>query len=195
MSLIDRIHGHFEAAAHAAQAAAALAPAIEAAAQAVVACLAQGGKVLACGHGASAANAQHFTATMLDRFEHERPGLAALTLAADAAVLTALVGEHGGDAVFARQVRALGQPGDLLLAISVRGATPGVVRAAEAARARGMGVIALTGRDGGPLAEQTGAGDVLIRVPSDSPARIQEIHLLILHGLCDAVDSVLLGVE
>lgn len=196
MSLSDRIQDHFLVAAQTAQTAAVeLAPAIEAAALAVLGCLTQGGKVLACGHGRSAANAQHFTAAMVGRFQHERPGLAALTLSADAALLTAVAVDQGFEQIFARQIRTLGLPGDVLLVISTRGQSPGMLRAVEAARARGMHIVALVGGHGGLLAEQLLEHDVLIRVPAESSARIQEIHLLTLHALCDAVDSLLLGVE
>uniref|UniRef100_UPI0025F89A0B SIS domain-containing protein n=1 Tax=Thiobacillus sp. TaxID=924 RepID=UPI0025F89A0B len=161
----------------------------------MVHCLAQGGKILACGNGGAAAGAQHFAATMINRFEQERPGLAAIALTADTSTLTSIATDHAYDQVFARQVKALGQPGDLLLAISTSGNSPSVLQAVAAARTRSMPVIALTGRSGGGLAEQMQDDDVFLCVPAESTARIQEIHLLAIHCLCDAVDSVLLGVE
>ncbi len=196
MPLHDRILGHFQASAQTArEAAATLAPAIEQAARHMVHCLAQGGKILACGNGGAAAGAQHFAATMINRFEQERPGLAAIALTADTSTLTSIATDHAYDQVFARQVKALGQPGDLLLAISTSGNSPSVLQAVAAARTRSMPVIALTGRSGGGLAEQMQDDDVFLCVPAESTARIQEIHLLAIHCLCDAVDSVLLGVE
>lgn len=196
MSLHDRILEHFKASAQATLAAAeALAPQIERAARLIVHCLAQGNKILACGNGGSAAHAQRFVALMINRFEQERPGLAALTLAADSPTLTSIANEHAFEQVFARQVKALGQPGDILLAISASGHSPSVLHAVSAAHARNVHVIALTGRRGGELAEQMSDDDVLLCVPVESTARIEEIHLLLIHCLCDAVDSVLLGVE
>jgi D-sedoheptulose 7-phosphate isomerase len=158
-------------------------------------CLTQGGKILACGNGGSAADAQHFTAKMINRFEQERPGLAAIALTADASTLTSIANDHSYEQVFARQVKALGQPGDILLAISTSGNSHNVLQAVAAAHSRGMPVIALTGRSGGGLTEQMQDDDVFLCVPAESTARIQEVHLLTIHCLCDAVDSVLLGVE
>ncbi|OJW46691.1 MAG: phosphoheptose isomerase [Thiobacillus sp. 65-1059] len=196
MPLHDRILGHFQASAQTArEAAATLAPAIEQAARHMVHCLAQGGKILACGNGGSAAIAQRFAAAMINRFEQERPGLAAIALTADTSTLTSVANDCAYDQVFARQVKALGQPGDLLLAVSASGNSPSVLQALAAARTRSMPVIALTGRSGGGLAEQMQDDDVFLCVPAESTARIQEIHLLSIHCLCDAVDSVLLGVE
>ena len=196
MPLHDRITGHFKASAQTVlDAAEALAPAIEAAARLVVHSLAQGNKVLACGNGGSAADAQHFAASMINRFEHDRPGLAALALTTDSSALTAIANDHAFDQVFARQVKALGQPGDILLAISTSGNSPSVLQAVAAAHGRSMHVIMLTGRTGGGLAEQMREGDVFLCVPAESAARIHEIHLLTIHCLCDAVDSVLLGIE
>lgn len=195
MALADRIQTHFQSLAQTALNAASLAPEIENAAQALVACLAQGGKVLTCGYGGSGALAQHFAALMLSRFEHERPGLAALALCADGATLSAIVDDGALDQLFARQVKTLGQPGDILLLLSRQGRTPGESHALAAAHARGMIVVVLVGKRGGALAEQISTADVLICVPSESSARIHEIHLLTLHCLCDAVDSILLGVE
>jgi D-sedoheptulose 7-phosphate isomerase len=196
MPLHDRILGHFNDSAHAMLSAAnVLAPRIEHAARLMVNCLAQGGKILACGNGGSAADAQHFVVKMVNRFEQERPGLAAVALTADTALLTAIANDHAYDEVFARQIRVLGQPGDLLLAVSARGRSPSVLQAVAAAHARGIAVIALTGHDGGGLLEPLREEDVLLCVPVESPARIQETHVLVIHCLCDAVDSVLLGVE
>jgi len=196
MPLHDRILGHFHASAQAKlDAAQQLAPLVEQASALMLNCLTQGGKILACGNGASAAVSQVFASQMLNRFEQERPGLAAIALAADVATLTAIADDHAYDQVFARQLKALGLPGDVLLAVTPGGSTPAVLAAVEAAHARGMSVIALTAGGGGALAEQMQEGDVCLKVPAESPARIQEVHLLIIHCLCDAVDSVLLGVE
>jgi D-sedoheptulose 7-phosphate isomerase len=196
MPLHDRIFGHFQASAQTKMnAAEALVPAIEEAARQMVHCLAQGGKILACGNGGSAADAQHFASHMINRFEQERPGLAAIALTTDTMTVTSIANDSAYEQVFARQVKALGQPGDILLVISTRGNSPSVLHAVAAARARSMPVIALTGRSGGGLAEQTLEDDVFLYVPAESTARIQEVHLLTLHCLCDAVDSVLLGVE
>jgi D-sedoheptulose 7-phosphate isomerase len=196
MPLLDRILDHFQASARTKlEAADALAPAIEAAARLMVHSLAQGNKIMACGNGGSAAYAQHFAAVMINRFEQERPGLAALALTTDTSTLTAIANDHDYDQVFARQVKALGQPGDILLAISSGGNSPSILQAMAAARTRNVQVIALTGCGGGRLAEQMQAEDVCLCVPAESTARIQEVHLLAIHCLCDAVDSVLLGVE
>jgi D-sedoheptulose 7-phosphate isomerase len=196
MPLHDRILGHFQASAQAKlDAADTLSPAIEAAARLMVHSLAQGNKIMACGNGGSAAHAQRLASLMINRFEQERPGLAALALTPDSSTLTSIANDHAFEQAFARQVKALGQPGDILLAISASGNSPSVLHAVAAARARSMHVIALTGRSGGGLAEQMQDGDVFLCVPVESAARIQEIHLLAIHCLCDAVDSVLLGVE
>lgn len=196
MPLHDRILSHFQASAQAKlNAAEALAPSIEQAARNMVHCLAQGGKILACGNGGSAADAQYFVSLMINRFEQERPGLAAIALTTDTSTLTSIANDSAYDQVFARQVKALGQPGDILLAISTSGNSHNVLQAVGAAHARSMPVIALTGRSGGGLAEQMQDDDVFLCVPVETTARIQEIHLLTLHCLCDAVDSVLLGVE
>lgn len=196
MPLHDRILDHFQASAQTKlDAAKALAPAIEQAARDMVHCLTQGGKILACGNGGSAADSQHFASEMVNRFEQERPGLAALALTTDTSTLTSIANDYAYDQVFARQVKALGQPGDILLAISTSGNSPSVLQAVAAAHARSMHVIALTGRSGGGLAEQMTDHDVFLCVPAESTARIQEVHLLAIHCLCDAVDSVLLGVE
>ena len=196
MALHDRIHGHFQASAQVKlDAADILAPQIEQAARLLMHSLTQGGKVLACGNGGSAADAQHFASNMINRFEQERPGLAAVALTPDSSTLTSIANDYAYDQVFARQVKALGQPGDILLAICTNGNSPSVLLAVAAAHARSMHVIALTGHSGGRLAEQMQTDDVFLCVPAESTARIQEVHLLAIHCLCDAVDSVLLGAE
>ncbi len=196
MALLDRILGHFTASAQAKlDAADSLAPQIEHAARLLVHCFTQGGKVLACGNGGSAAVAQYFASAMVNRFEQERPGLAAIALTTDTSTLTAIANDSNYDQVFARQVKALGQPGDVLLAISTSGNSPNVLHAVAAAHARSMHVISLTGRSGGRMAEQMQEDDVFLCVPAESTARIQEVHLLAVHCLCDGVDSVLLGAE
>jgi D-sedoheptulose 7-phosphate isomerase len=195
MSSIDRIRGHFEDSSKLIlDTAESLSAPISQAANQILQCLMSDGKVLACGNGGSAATAQKWVSGMVNRFELERPGLAAIALTTDTSILTAIANDYAYNQVFSRQVSALGQPGDVLLAISTSGNSESVVRAAQAARKREMSVIVLTGQDGGNLAEQMTDNDVLICVPADNTARIQEIHLLIIHCLCDVVDSVLLGV-
>jgi D-sedoheptulose 7-phosphate isomerase len=154
--------------------------------------LASGGKILACGNGGSAADAQHFTSELVNRFERDRPGLPAIALTTDTSALTSIANDHEYQRVFARQVEALGHPGDVLLAISTSGRSPSVLAAIGAARDRGMITIALTGRDGGPMAGLLGPADVGIRVPAQITARIQEVHILIIHCLCDLIDELLL---
>jgi len=196
MALHDRILGHFQASAQTTlESAHALAPQIEQAARLMMHSLTQGGKILACGNGGSAADAQHFSSLMINRFEQERPGLAAISLTTDTSTLTAISNDYAYEQVFARQVKALGQPGDILLAISTSGNSPNILHAVDAAHARSMQVIALTGRGGGGLAEQMQEEDVFLCVYAESTARIHEVHLLAIHCLCDALDSVLLGVE
>lgn len=153
--------------------------------------LKQGHKILSCGNGGSAADAQHFAAELVCRFERERPGLAAIALTVDTSALTAISNDYHYDEVFARQIDALAKPGDVLLAISTSGFSPNVVRAIEQAHEHNMTVVALTGRDGGKIAKILNADDVEIRVPSESTARIQEVHLLTIHCLCDQIDEML----
>jgi D-sedoheptulose 7-phosphate isomerase len=166
---------------------------IEDAVNALVGCITAGGKVLTCGNGGSAADAQHFAAEFVGRFERERPGLAAIALTTDSSILTAIGNDYDFNAIFAKQVQALGAPGDVLLAISTSGNSANVVAAVEAARVKDMAVIALTGHKGGRLRELLTETDVLICVPHERTARIQEVHLLVVHCLCDAVDLQLLG--
>lgn len=166
---------------------------IAAAVQAILASVTSGGKVLACGNGGSAADAQHFAAEFIGRFERERPGLAAIALTVDSSILTAIGNDYAFDVVYSKQVQALGAPGDVLLAISTSGNSSNVIAAVEAAHAKEMVVIALTGQKGGRMRELLTETDVLICVPHERTARIQEVHLLTLHCFCDAVDLQLLG--
>lgn len=157
--------------------------------------LMNGGKILACGNGGSAADAQHFAAELVNRFEMERPPLASIALTTDTSTLTSIANDYAYDQVFAKQVAALGHPGDILLAISTSGNSPNVIEAIHVAHEREMHVVALTGKGGGQMSELLGADDVHLCVPADRTARIQEVHLLVLHCLCDGIDSLLLGVE
>ena len=175
------------------QCAQAIAPAVENAIQAVLASVTGGGKVLACGNGASAAAAQHFAASFIGRYERERPELAALSLSADAAVLSGLANDFDARAVYSRQVRALGHAGDVLLALSTTGNSANMLAAVEAAHEREMTVVALTGGRGGRLAQMLRDTDVHVCVPHELPARILEVHHLVLHCICDGVDAQLLG--
>lgn len=196
MPLHDRILSHFQVSAQTTlDAAEELAPSIEQAARLMVHCLTQGGKIMACGNGGAAGDAQRFVAQMVHRFEQERPGLAAIALTTNSSTLTSIANDTAYDQVFARQVKVLGQPGDILLAISTSGHSPSVLQAVDAAHTRSVHVIALSGSNGGKLAEHLVDDDVLLCAHAESSARIQEIHLLTIHCLCDAVDSVLLGVE
>jgi D-sedoheptulose 7-phosphate isomerase len=192
--LEQRIQQHFiDSADLKYQAAQALSHPIAAAVQAVLACVTSGGKVLACGNGASAAEAQQFAAFCVAGFERERPELAALALTSDSTLLTAAVGTQDATQQFARQVRALGQAGDVLLVLSVTGNDANLLAAAEAAHERDMTVVVLTGRLGGKLASLLRETDVLISVPHDRAARVREVHALVLHCLSDGVDAQLLG--
>ncbi len=160
---------------------------------AVVGCITGGGKVLACGNGGSASDAQHFAAEFVGRFERERPGLAAIALTTDTSILTAIGNDYDFESVFSKQVQALGAPGDVLIAISTSGNSANVLAAVDAAHAKEMTVVALTGRNGGRMNDKLGETDVHINVPHERTARIQEVHILALHCLCDAVDLQLLG--
>ena len=155
--------------------------------------LSNGAKILACGNGGSAADAQHFSAELVGRFERERPELAAVALSTDSSILTAVGNDYGFEQVFARQVRALGQPGDVLLAITTSGSSPNVIEAVRAAQERDMLVVALSGKGGGKLSALLSDVDVHLCVPHDRTARIQEVHLLLLHCICDGVDWTLMG--
>ena len=161
--------------------------------QALMGCITAGGKVLVCGNGGSASDAQHFAAEFVGRFERERPGLAAIALTTDTSILTAIGNDYDFKSIFSKQVQALGAPGDVLVAITTSGNSGNVLAAVDAAHAKDMTVVALTGRDGGRMREVLGETDVHICVPHERTARIQEVHLLVIHCLCDAVDLQLLG--
>jgi D-sedoheptulose 7-phosphate isomerase len=194
MSLSRAIREQFEESIAAKQASLErLVPAISAAAAAMSAALRSERKILSCGNGGSAGDAQHFSAELLNRFERERPGLPAIALTTDSSTLTSIANDYAYEQIFSKQVLALAQRGDVLLAISTSGNSPNVVAAVHAAHQRGAIVVALTGRDGGPLATALGSDDVEIRVPATRTARIQEVHLLVLHCLCDAIDRTLFG--
>ena len=170
-----------------------LADPIAAAVELITTAFSAGNKILSCGNGGSAADAQHFSAELVCRFERERPGLPAVALTTDSSALTAISNDYNYDEVFAKQVNALGQAGDVLLAISTSGNSANVVRAIEAAHAKGLTVVALTGRDGGHIASLLQNNDIEIRVPSNSTARVQEVHLLTIHCLCHQIDELLFG--
>ena len=196
MSLIARISSHFQDSARLKLAAAeVLAQPIADAIETMVSALAADRKILACGNGGSAADAQHFAAELLNRFERERPPLAAIALTTDSSTLTAIGNDYDFDQIFSKQVSALAQPGDVLLAISTSGNSPNVVAAITAAHECDMRVVALTGRNGGKMGEILRPDDVHVCIPATSTARIQEVHLLTLHCLCDGIDCLLLGVE
>lgn len=196
MDLQARIQRHFaDSAQLKLQAAELLAEPIERAAALMVGSLLNEGKILACGNGGSAADAQHFSAELLNRFEMERPGLAGIALTTDSSTLTSIGNDYDFNQIFSKQVRALGHGGDVLLAISTSGNSPNVVAAITAAHEKQMTVVALTGRDGGKMGEMLREADVHICVPSPVTARIQEVHILCLHCLCDAIDVQLLGIE
>jgi D-sedoheptulose 7-phosphate isomerase len=152
-----------------------------------------GGKILACGNGGSAADAQHFAAELVNRFERERPPLASIALTTDTSTLTSIANDYGYEQVFEKQLRALGRKGDVLLAISTSGKSPSVVAAVRAARELGLRTVALSGNGGGPMGGLLAAEDVHICVPHTRTMRIQEVHLLVLHCLCDGIDTQLFG--
>jgi len=194
MELTPRMTAHFQAAIEALQTSAAELPASMATAvELLFGVLTNNGKVLACGNGGSAADAQHFIAELVGRFERERLPLAGIALNTDTSILTAVGNDYGYDTVFARQVHALGQPGDVLVAISTSGNSPNVLQAIDAAHEREIAVIALSGKGGGKLAQHLYDTDVHLCVPQARTMRIQEVHILVLHALCDGIDALLLG--
>ncbi|MBL4794293.1 MAG: phosphoheptose isomerase [Pseudomonadales bacterium] len=169
--------------------------AIAASGDSIVQSLLQDGKILSCGNGGSAADAQHFSSEMLNRFERERPSLPAIALTTDTSALTSIANDYSFNEVFSKQIRALGNPGDILLAITTSGNSQSILQAIQAAHDREMRIVALSGRDGGNMASILSGEDIEIRVPSNSTARIQEIHLLTIHCLCDYIDRQIFGEE
>lgn len=196
MDLIARVAKNFEDSAHTKlEAIELMAAPIAAAIETMTQCLLSGGKILACGNGGSAGDAQHFAAELVGRFEAERQELAAVALSTDSSILTAVGNDYGFNYIFSKQVRALGHAGDVLLAISTSGNSANVIEAIKAAHENEMRIIALTGKGGGQIGELLGEDDIHLCVPANRTARIQETHLLTIHCLCDGIDALLLGVE
>lgn len=194
MDLQERILGHFLESIEVKQRSAGeLVEYVHRAGDLMVETLLKEGKILSCGNGGSAGDAQHFSAELLNRFEKERPGLPAIAITTDSSTLTAIANDYDYNEIFSKQVSALGNDRDVLLAISTSGNSPNVITAIKAAHDRGMGVVALTGRDGGDIAAMLSDQDVEIRVPSERTARIQEVHLVVIHCLCDFIDTRLFG--
>lgn len=192
--MLERIQAHFSESIQTKIAAAdSLGPAIGNAGGRIVDALLAGHKVLSCGNGGSAGDAQHFSSEMINRFETERPSLPAIALTADTLLLTSIANDNGYLDLFSRQISGLGQAGDVLLAITTSGRSPNIVKAIQSAHEQEMTVVALTGRDGGDIPRSLSSTDIEIRVPSFSTARIQETHLLIIHCLCDLIDRQLFG--
>lgn len=196
MDLITRITHHFnDSAATKQKAVEVMVAPLSSAVEALVNSLTNGGKILACGNGGSAGDCQHFAAELVGRFERERPGLAAIALTTDTSAITAIGNDYSYDDIFSKQVHALGQAGDVLLAISTSGNSRNVIKAIEAAHEREMTIVALTGKGGGKMASLLREGDIHLCVPHDKTARIQEVHILAIHCLCDGIDLMLLGEE
>ena len=196
MDLIARVARHFEDSAQTKlDAVEAMAAPLATAIEAMTHCLVNGGKLLACGNGGSAADSQHFAAELIGRFEAERQELAAIALTTDSSILTSVGNDYSFNQIFARQVRGLGHAGDVLLAISTSGNSGNVIEAIRAAHEADMRIVALTGRGGGQIGEMLGDDDIHLCVPAERTARIQETHLVAIHCLCDGIDALLLGVE
>ena len=194
MDTTHRIRAHFADSAQVKLAAVdALAPVIARAATLMTDCLLADGKLLACGNGGSASDAQHFAAELVGRFERERPGMPAIALTTDTSALTAIANDYDFDRVFSKQVEALGARGDVLLAISTSGNSKNVIEAVKAAQAKGLVVIALTGRDGGTMGRMVRPQDFHLNVAHPRTMRIQEVHLLVVHCLCEVVDNAIYG--
>jgi DnaA initiator-associating protein len=196
VELIERVKTHFSGSVQTKITSSdVLADKIAEAGQHCVSTLLGGQKILSCGNGGSAGDAQHFSSELLNRYLCERPSLPAIALSTDTSTITAIANDYSYDQVFSKQIKALGQEGDLLLAITTSGQSKNILEAVEAAHSRGMKVIALSGKDGGALASVLQPTDVELRVPSDITARIQETHLLIIHCLCDMIDFSLFSAE
>ncbi len=194
MDPVTRVREHFaESIATKQNSVDAISESIAAAGELMARSLLDDGKILSCGNGGSAGDAQHFSSELLNRFEMERPGLPAMALTTDSSTLTSISNDYAYEEIFSKQVRALGKAQDVLLGISTSGNSENVCRAITAAHERGMKVVALSGRDGGRMAGMFEEGDVEIRVPATRTARIQEVHLVIIHALCDLIDTTLLG--
>ncbi|HEY2629120.1 MAG TPA: phosphoheptose isomerase [Usitatibacter sp.] len=194
MSQAENLKKHFEEGIELRRKMAETMPAeIAKAGEALAGALKAGRKVLSCGNGGSAADSQHFAAELVGRFERERPGLPGIALTTDTSALTAIANDYAFDQVFSKQVLALGQAGDFLLAISTSGNSKNVIEAMKAAQSRGMHVIALTGRDGGEMGRMVKPGDFHLNVAHPRTMRVQEIHLLAIHCLCEVIDNVMFG--
>ena len=194
MSIEQRIRNHFADSAKTKLAAVdAMAAPIAAAVEVMVKCIQAEGKIMACGNGGSAGDSQHFSAELLNRFERERRPLAAIALSTDTSTLTSIANDYSYQEVFSKQVYALGRKGDVLLAISTSGNSPNVMEAMKVAKEKGIRIVALTGKGGGKMAALLGPDDIHLCVPADRTARIQEVHLLAIHCLCDGIDQTLLG--
>lgn len=194
MSIEQRIRDQFQASIATKQAAVdAMTGPIAHAVDVMVACLKSEGKIMACGNGGSAGDSQHFSAELINRFERERPPLAAIALSTDTSTLTSIANDYRYEEVFSKQVQALGRRGDVLLAISTSGNSANVIEAIRVAHEKGIAVVALTGKKGGKMSDLLAPGDVHLCVPADKTARIQEVHLLTLHCLCDGIDQLLFG--
>lgn len=192
--MIERIKNNFTESIQTKIAAAdALPDKIAKAGQLMVKTLLNGGKILTCGNGGSAGDAQHFSSEMLNRYERERPPLPAIALTTDTGTITSISNDYDFTQIFSKQVKALGQSNDILLAFSTSGNSKNIIEAMHAALAKDMFIITCTGKDGGEMAGLISENDVEIRVPSNSTARIQEVHLLVIHSLCDLIDNQLFG--
>lgn len=194
MDLIQKAKDNFnESVQLASDACESLAASIATAAELITSRLLTENKILSCGNGGSAAYAQHFSSEMLNRFEMERPGLPAIALSTNVSALTSIADDYQFAEIYSKQIRALGQTDDILLVISTSGDSHNIIHAIDAAHDREMSIIALTGREGGQIADLIRESDIEIRVPSWSTARIQEVHIIIIHCLCDLIDQSLLG--
>lgn len=194
MNASERVRQHFEESIATKQAATdVLNDSIVAAGDCMSRALLKEGKILSCGNGGSAGDAQHFSSELLNRFEMERPGLPAMALTTDSSTLTSIANDYAFEDIFSKQIRALGHENDVLLAISTSGNSENINRAIVAAHERGMRVVALSGRDGGQMAGYLSENDIEVRVPSNRTARVQEVHLLVIHCICDLIDSTLLS--